>query len=566
MVYFISFLLPHLLASFAPDFIVQTEIENEKLKVIATPPRGHHFNVDAPMFLSLKGSSPKMRPTQAQKEKVLFDFILKDPQDATLSLYLCDNKNTYCEKHDVSVQWVMKDGQNQYVVSNSKKLLNPKDSQNHLDASHLNKTGKDKNGFILNDPKQAFERAKLENKPVFIDFFGIWCPPCNELDQDVFPSKEFQTISEKFVKLKMDVDLASTWKLASQYKVNNFPTLIIATHEGDEVYRILGSLPKRALIQELEKAISQVTESFESLKKRAETGGLSSADHLGKIYFDRGDFDQAEKLLQKSKKYKEFYYISHAKNLRKKLDTKESSEIESALEKEYAEWIEQAVSLFPKNWRVAYALQVELANYYKEKKQFEQWKTTLKNIVQSCRYMLKFSKEVENTGFYAGTIWMILADTYEELGNGEDSKNAWVMAMKDFKSRSKSFKDKMNQVYYAYCLAKLGKKEESDFVFQKLQRNYPNDFTFYYEQADTYYDLKNYQGAIELAKKALNYTYGTNTLKVTYLLAKAYKDSGKVKEALQLVEDTLKNVQAPDDPNLSTAKYIKRLKDLTKNL
>ena len=43
-----------------------------------------------------------------------------------------------------------------------------------------------KNGFLVNQPEEALRLAQKEKRPLLIDFFGIWCPPCNELDQEVF--------------------------------------------------------------------------------------------------------------------------------------------------------------------------------------------------------------------------------------------------------------------------------------------------------------------------------------------------------------------------------------------
>ena len=41
------------------------------------------------------------------------------------------------------------------------------------------------------DISRAFVSAKKTGKPLLISFFGIWCPPCNELDETVFESLTF---------------------------------------------------------------------------------------------------------------------------------------------------------------------------------------------------------------------------------------------------------------------------------------------------------------------------------------------------------------------------------------
>ncbi len=63
-------------------------------------------------------------------------------------------------------------------------------------------------GLVFNDlsSEKAFELAKKENKVVFIDFYTEQCPPCRQMEAEVFPlitvGKYF---NENFINLKIDL-------------------------------------------------------------------------------------------------------------------------------------------------------------------------------------------------------------------------------------------------------------------------------------------------------------------------------------------------------------------------
>lgn len=84
--------------------------------------------------------------------------------------------------------------------------------------------------FNLNAPnwnynyKQAFEKAKTENKLVLINFSGSdWCGPCIRLHKDVFSTETFNKISSEYLVLvNADFPRAKKNQLsADQQKLND---------------------------------------------------------------------------------------------------------------------------------------------------------------------------------------------------------------------------------------------------------------------------------------------------------------------------------------------------------
>jgi tetratricopeptide (TPR) repeat protein len=224
------------------------------------------------------------------------------------------------------------------------------------------------------------------------------------------------------------------------------------------------------------------------------------------------------------------------------------------------------VKEFPRNWRTALDLQGDLEGYYQRKKLEEKSNGIRKQIIASCFEILKYPKEAEDSGLPLGEVWMTIADMESKLGNKDSSKSAWEKSADYYKSNSKSSKDKMHQLYYAYVLSKLDRLKEADEVLESLQNHYPTDFTYYYQQANINFNAKKYEKAIGLSRKALQFAYENNRLKVVVLLAKAYKESGQSKDASQLIDDALQTIKVAENSRGSVARYAKQLRELQKTL
>jgi len=79
----------------------------------------------------------------------------------------------------------------------------------------------------------ALERAKAENKMVFIDFYTSWCLPCKLMDEDVFTDKAFgDYMNQHFVSVKIDAESGNGPNLAALYGVKSYPTLLFVDLNG----------------------------------------------------------------------------------------------------------------------------------------------------------------------------------------------------------------------------------------------------------------------------------------------------------------------------------------------
>jgi thioredoxin 1 len=95
--------------------------------------------------------------------------------------------------------------------------------------------------------KENFKKEVLEEtKPVLVDFYATWCPPCQALHPI------FETLAEKHQeKIKFGrLDIGEAEEVASQYGVMSVPTMIFFKG-GQEIKRITGLISQDAIEKHL---------------------------------------------------------------------------------------------------------------------------------------------------------------------------------------------------------------------------------------------------------------------------------------------------------------------------
>ena len=106
-------------------------------------------------------------------------------------------------------------------------------------------------GSIIEVTDTNFQAEVIEStEPVLVDFWAPWCGPCRV----IAPSLE-EIVEERddlrIVKLNVD----DNQETAARYNVLSIPTLILFRN-GEAAHKVIGALPKKRLVQELEPALA----------------------------------------------------------------------------------------------------------------------------------------------------------------------------------------------------------------------------------------------------------------------------------------------------------------------
>lgn len=102
--------------------------------------------------------------------------------------------------------------------------------------------------------KEVKEKAKRENKFIFMDCYTTWCGPCKVMSKNIFPQKVAgDFFNDKFVNVKVQFDqtdqdneeikkwYADAEAIGKEYNVMAYPTFLYFSPEGELVHLFVGS-------------------------------------------------------------------------------------------------------------------------------------------------------------------------------------------------------------------------------------------------------------------------------------------------------------------------------------
>ena len=93
----------------------------------------------------------------------------------------------------------------------------------------------------------TFKESVLQSdKPVLVDFWAPWCPPCRMLSPVI--EQLHNEFEDKAVVAKVDID--NNQQVALEYGIKSIPTLLIFKN-GEVVDKIVGLSPKEVIVEKL---------------------------------------------------------------------------------------------------------------------------------------------------------------------------------------------------------------------------------------------------------------------------------------------------------------------------
>src|SRR5947209_4594389 len=79
--------------------------------------------------------------------------------------------------------------------------------------------------------KDAFEKAKLEQKPILLDIFGSWCHWCHVMDKTSYSDAAVADfVNKNFVAVRVDADKRPD--VNRRYNMGGWPSTVFLDSEG----------------------------------------------------------------------------------------------------------------------------------------------------------------------------------------------------------------------------------------------------------------------------------------------------------------------------------------------
>ena len=136
--------------------------------------------------------------------------------------------------------------------------------------------------FFKGTFEEALVKAKQENKPLFVDFYAVWCVPCKKMAKTVFTQEAVgKYFNEHFISLQLDAEKGENVQIAKNYKVVAYPTVAFIAPDGKALSVNTGAMNADELM-EAAKIVAGESVSFEELynKYKANNNDLDVQQQL----------------------------------------------------------------------------------------------------------------------------------------------------------------------------------------------------------------------------------------------------------------------------------------------
>ena len=102
---------------------------------------------------------------------------------------------------------------------------------------------------------EGMKLAAAEGRPVMIDLYADWCPPCKMLDEQTWPDPEVQKLAGEFVCIKVNVD--ENGEVGAKYEASSIPLIVFLKSDGAKIDSLVGFREAAAMAEAMQAALDK---------------------------------------------------------------------------------------------------------------------------------------------------------------------------------------------------------------------------------------------------------------------------------------------------------------------
>jgi len=122
--------------------------------------------------------------------------------------------------------------------------------------------------------------AAKEKKMIFFDAYTSWCGPCKYLERSVYTNASVAAFfNANFINVKFDMEKGEGVRLAEEYNITAYPTLLFFSPEGKPLHKFIGALDANDFLQ-LGKDAMDPGKQYFSLKQKVLTQKATRDDFV----------------------------------------------------------------------------------------------------------------------------------------------------------------------------------------------------------------------------------------------------------------------------------------------
>jgi thioredoxin-like negative regulator of GroEL len=103
--------------------------------------------------------------------------------------------------------------------------------------------------------RSALNDAKKNGKPIVAVFSAVWCPPCQAMKKDVYPSDAVKPYHDKFNWAYLDMDNNRTARDAEKFEVQGIPHIQFLDAAGKPIDKQIGGSSPEDFARKLESVL-----------------------------------------------------------------------------------------------------------------------------------------------------------------------------------------------------------------------------------------------------------------------------------------------------------------------